>query len=205
MFITFEGGEGSGKTTQFRLLTESLLAKEFDVVSTREPGGTPLGEHVRHCLLSPSLGFSFGHRAELMLFLASRVELIEEVIVPSLAKDAIVLCDRFNDSTIAYQGGGRELGLEYVQKLCNLACNNFKPHLTFLLDIDPDEGFRRIRRAQDRLEAQGEAFHKRVRKAFLELASQEKERIIVLDASLPKKVLSSMIMDAVEDFLKNQY
>lgn len=194
MFITFEGGEGSGKTTQIAFLARELSARGLKVLTTREPGGTPLGEHIRDCLLSPNFGISFGSHAELMLFLASRVEHIEKVIKPALAAGNIVLCDRFNDSSVAYQGGARGLGLETVQELCNLACGGFVPDLTFFLDLDPEAGMQRITREHDRLEDAGILFHGKVRQSFLEIASKEPQRVQMIDAhQLPEVVFSSII------------
>lgn len=199
MFITFEGGEGAGKTTLMKQVEKALREKGIACFLTREPGGTPLGEHLRDTLLNPSVPFPFGSQAELMLFLASRVEHIEKVIRPALKRDQIVLCDRFNDSTIAYQGGGRELGLDYVASLCHLACRDFQPDVTFFLDLAPQKGLNRLvqakerkeegRLSEDRLEKEALAFHERVHEAFSFLHRKYPERIYRIDASQsPEKV-----------------
>jgi dTMP kinase len=182
MFITFEGGEGSGKTTVIKKLAAKLTARGYEVVVTREPGGSKLGEHIRDCVLNPDFGIAFGDKAELMLFLAARAQHIEEVIKPALSKGKIVLCDRFNDSSVAYQGGGRGLGIDKVQQICDLICDSFTPDLTFFLDLDPKTGMSRIRRAKDRMEEESLAFHQKVRKAFQQLAKQNPNRIHIIDA-----------------------
>lgn len=183
MFITIEGGEGAGKTTLLRKLKAELEKNGKTVVTTREPGGTPLGEHVRNCLLNPDFGISYGPQAELMLFLAARVEHIEEVIAPTLDRGDVVLCDRFNDSSIAYQGAGRGLGVDYVRRLCHLACGGLEPDLTFFLDLDPNIGMGRLQRPRDRLEGEELEFHAKVRKAYLAIANKEPSRVHVIDAS----------------------
>jgi dTMP kinase len=169
----------------------------MQVIVTREPGGTKLGEHVRNCLLNPEFGISFGPQAELMLFLASRVQHLEEVILPAIAAGKIVLCDRFNDSSVAYQGGGRKLGIDKVQAICDAACNHVKPDLTFFLDIEPEEAMTRVRRKKDRLEDESIAFHKRVRDAFLQIAKNNPERVYPIDARQPMNVVSSQIWKQV--------
>ena len=201
MFITFEGGEGSGKTTQIEKLSQELQNRGLQVITTREPGGTKLGEHVRDCLLNPDFGISFGPRAELMLYLASRVQNLEDMIRPAIAEGKIVLCDRFNDSSIAYQGGARDLGIDHVEQLCELACNGFGPDITFFLDIDPEVGMSRLEREHDRLEGEGLAFHKKVRESFHQIAKQHPERIHLIDAELPQEEVFSHILKAVDSVL----
>ena len=201
MFITFEGGEGSGKTTQIEKLSRELQSRGLQFITTREPGGTKLGEHVRDCLLNPDFGISFGARAELMLYLASRVQNLEEVIRPAITEGKIVLCDRFNDSSVAYQGGGRELGVENVQRLCELACNGYEPDLTFFLDIDPEEGMSRLNRERDRLEDESIAFHKKVRETFHHIAHDNPERVHLIDAGQPQETVFLQILQAVETVL----
>ena len=207
MFITFEGGEGAGKSTLIAKLSNELSNRGRQVITTREPGGTKLGDHIRNCLLNPSFGISFGARAELLLFLASRAQHIEEVIRPALRQGKVVLCDRFNDSTIAYQGGGRDLGIEYVQKLCSLVSGDVVPDLTFYLDLDPALGFGRIQkqrqaddkaRPDDRLEAEKIEFHHRVRAAFRYLAKHNPERIHILDASTSEEAVFKEALRVVE-------
>ncbi len=194
MFITFEGGEGAGKSTLIKGVVAALSQLGFPVISTREPGGTPFGEFVREALLNSKASFSMCPRAELMLFLASRVQHIEEVILPALKAGAMVLCDRFNDSSVAYQGGGRGLGIGAVEDLCNAACENLQPDLTFFLDLEPAKGFSRIRREKDRMEGEGNAFHERVREGFKELKERHPDRIHVIDASqTPENVLEDVL------------
>lgn len=201
MFITFEGGEGAGKTTQIKKLGDALESRGLQVVATREPGGTKLGEHIRGCLLNPEFGIPFGARAELMLFLSSRVQHLEEVILPALAEGKIVLCDRFNDSSVAYQGGGRELGIEEVELLCTLACGGIEPDLTFFLDLEPEEGMQRLRRKKDRLEDAGAFFHERVRSAFQEIALKHPARVHQIDARRPLNSVHSEIWQIVASSL----
>lgn len=201
MFITFEGGEGSGKTTQIEKLSRELQNRGLKFITTREPGGTQLGEHVRDCLLNPDFGISFGPRAELMLYLASRVQNLEEVILPAITEGKIVLCDRFNDSSVAYQGGGRELGIENVQRLCELACDGYEPDLTFFLDIDPEEGMNRLNRERDRLEDESITFHKKVRESFHQIAQKNPERVRLIDAGQPQETVFLQIIQAVETVL----
>jgi dTMP kinase len=146
LFITFEGGEGAGKTTLIDSIARQLAASHYYVVKTREPGGTHLGEHVRTLLLHDHTDQPLSSYAELFLFLAARAQQLDEVIRPALEERKIVLCDRFNDSTIAYQGIARGLGLEQVAELCGLVCRETQPHLTFYLDIDPSLGLARAKR-----------------------------------------------------------
>jgi dTMP kinase len=193
MFISIEGGEGSGKTTLIKSLAEFLRSLGKEVILTREPGGTPFGEAIRHMLLDPNLPFSFGPRAEMLLFLAARAQHIEEVIIPALKQSKIVICDRFNDSTIAYQGGARGLGIDAVERLCNEACGHFHPDLTFVLDIDPVQAFNRIQRSKDRMEEETLEFHQKVRSAFQELHVRHPDRIRVIDAEqTPEQVLQDV-------------
>jgi dTMP kinase len=187
--VTFEGGEGAGKTTLINKLAKTLEEEGYSVITTREPGGSRLGEHIRDLLLHHK-DMSIGNKAELLLFLASRAQQVEEVIAPALLEDKIVLCDRFNDSSIAYQGYGRGLGIENIRALTAFSTCDLKPHLTFFLDVDPKEGLRRAlaaakieRRKPDRIEAQKQRFHQLVRSAFLKIAEEEPDRMKVIDAN----------------------
>lgn len=184
-FITFEGGEGAGKTTLINNLSKILQDKGYSVVVTREPGATPLGEKIRQLLLEQSSYFPISSMAELLLFLSDRAQHIEQVIKPALAKDRIVLCDRFNDSTIAYQGIARGLGIENVKSLCEIICGETKPDLTFFLNVNPKIGLNRAKNQQrvlDRLENEHMDFHTKVREGFLLLAQQDSNRIKILNA-----------------------
>lgn len=194
MFITFEGGEGSGKTTLIQKLKVALEKSGHQVLATREPGGSELGEYIRDCLLNPDFGISFGEKAELMLYLASRVQHIEEVIKPALEQGKVILCDRFNDSSIAYQGGGRRLGIEKVRSLCEMACDGLAPNLTFFLDLDPEAGMRRLTHKKDRLESEEISFHRRVREAFQQIAAQDPKRVHLIDATqTPDEVFAQVV------------
>ncbi|MGH7822154.1 MAG: dTMP kinase [Candidatus Binatia bacterium] len=186
MFITIEGIEGGGKTTQVGLLAAALERGGFSVRVTREPGGTPLGAEIRKLLLHSSA--AVGRFAELFLILADRAEHVEATIRPALLDGRIVLCDRFSDSTIAYQAHGRELPLESVRAVEAVARQGLRPDLTFVLDCPIEVGLSRTRQrrgdaAADRFEGEELAFHERVRAGFLALARADPERIRVLDAT----------------------
>lgn len=182
VFITFEGGEGAGKTTLIeRVLKE--LQKSREVFKTREPGGTPLGEEIRYLLLHQKHPVS--PYAELALFLASRAQHIDEAILPALRMGKIVLCDRFNDSSIAYQGMARGLGMEQVETACQIFSHGLEPHLTLYLDIDPEIGLSRAKRdrSQDRIEAEDIAFHSKIREGYHAIHKKHPQRFRLLDAS----------------------
>lgn len=182
MFISFEGGEGAGKSTLIQKIHEEFLKREKSVLLTRAPGGTMTGELIRHLLLHHDEK-DISSRCELFLFLADRAQHVEQVIVPALQQNKIVLCDRFNDSTVAYQGGARGIDPNWVRKLCLYATNNLEPDITLYLDIDPYEGLKRVQRSKDRIEKEDIAFHQKIRLAYLEIAKKEPKRFYVLDAS----------------------
>ncbi|MDA3936827.1 MAG: dTMP kinase [Actinomycetota bacterium] len=183
MLITFEGGEGCGKSTQIRRLAASLRGAGLDVREVREPGGTLVGEAVRHVVLDPGHG-SVDPVAELMLYEASRAQNVAEVVRPAMRSGQIVLLDRFYDSSTAYQGFGRGIGREEVEAMNRIATGGLVPDLTLLLDIDPVEGIRRATgRGADRLEQAGAEFHACVREGFLTIAADEPDRFAVIDAS----------------------
>lgn len=192
LFVTLEGGEGSGKTTLLQQLAVFLTQQGYEVVTTREPGGTHLGETIRDWLLHQHSKSAIGHQAELLLFLAARAQHIEEKILPALKAGKIVLCDRFNDSTIAYQGGARGLGVEHVQKLCQLVCGAVLPQLTLFLNVSPEVGLSRSRSVHkehassgelDRIESEALAFHRKIQHTLESLANREPARIHTIDAS----------------------
>jgi dTMP kinase len=197
-FITFEGGDGAGKTTLIEAVYKFLKKKGKPVVKTRAPGATALGEKIRSLLLSHH-EVPMAKRAELFLFLADRAEHVERIILPALKRGEIILCDRFNDSTIAYQGVGRALGKEAVASLCDFAAQGLSPDLTFYLDLDPAIGLSRVTSpSKDRIEAEDLSFHKQIRAAFLELAKEEGGRICVLDASMSQESVLEQALEKIE-------
>ncbi len=190
-FITFEGVEGSGKTTQIRLAGEFLREKGFPVFMTQEPGGTPLGERIREILLNRG-GFDISGEAEVFLFAAARAQHTDAVIRPALEKGQVILCDRFSDATIAYQAYGRGLPLEAVREICRFASRGLSPRLTLLFDLPVEKGleraFRRIagreeRSREDRFEWEHLDFHRRIREGYLAIAREEPGRVKIVDAS----------------------
>jgi len=186
-FITFEGGEGAGKTTLIQRIYEALSFRGYDLLKTRAPGGTAIGESIREILLHKQ-EFKLHPRCELLLFLADRAQHVEEVILPALENKKVVLCDRYNDSTEAYQGGARGLPGEQIRELCNFACNKLQPDLTLYLDIDPTLGFARQKKmgnSADRIESETLAFHTKIRAAFHKIAEREPNRFRLVDASRP--------------------
>ncbi|WP_420422568.1 dTMP kinase [Simkania sp.] len=207
LFITFEGGEGVGKTTLIERLYDHLREKGFSVFKTREPGGTEFGKHVRDILLHHE-GYSFGKKSELFLFLADRAQHVEEKILPHLEENSIVLCDRFNDSTLAYQGVARCVDLELLRTFCKFAASDLTPDLTLFLDLDPAMGLERSRKSKklgdshDRIEREKIAFHTKVREAFLGLAQKEPERFQVLDARLDSDKVFEQAMSEIQPKLE---
>lgn len=181
LFITFEGPDGCGKTTQMKLLAEYFEKKGKEVVLTIEPGGKGLGEKVREILLNYDGEVS--DRCESFLFLADRAQNIDIIVNPAVKEGKIVLCDRHIDSTVAYQGYGRGLNIDRINMLNNLATNGKKPDLTLVFDVDVETSMKRVGKEKDRMESAGIDFHNRVRKGYLELAKQEPKRIKVLDAT----------------------
>ena len=180
LFITFEGADGCGKTTQMKLLADYLKTQGLEVVLTREPGGKGLGEKVREILLNYDGEVS--DRCESFLFLADRAQNIDIIVNPAVEQGKIVLCDRHIDSTVAYQGYGRGLDLERIKMLNNLATNGRKPDLTIVFDIDVETSMKRVGSEKDRMESAGIEFHNKVRNGYLEIAKEEPDRIKVVDA-----------------------
>ena len=181
LFITFEGADGCGKTTQLNLLVEYLKKQGYGVVVTREPGAKGLGEKIREILLNYDGVVS--DRCEAFLFLADRAQNIDVIVNPAVSEGKIVLCDRHIDSTLAYQGYGRGQDIERINNLNNIATNGRKPDLTFVFDIDVETSQKRVGSNKDRMERAGIDFHNRVRNGYLELAKNEPERIRVIDAT----------------------
>jgi dTMP kinase len=194
VFVTFEGLDGSGKSTQAELLRARLEADGEDVVATREPGGTELGERIRDLVLH---GGHVAPWAEALLYAASRAQHVEEVIVPALGRGASVICDRYVDSSVAYQGVGRGLGLERVLELNLAAVGGLLPDRTFLLELDPSEVASRIQRHHDRLEREGDDFRARAAEGYRELAERFPERIVALDATRPPEDLAEEVYVAL--------
>jgi len=208
-FITFEGPDGSGKSTQVEMLHSYLAKKGYDCLLTREPGGTRVGQLIRGIVLEPSYR-DIADRAELFLILADRAQHTAEVILPALGAGKIVLCERYNDSTIAYQGYGRGLDLEETRRMCSYASFGLQPDLTFLLDVDVAAGLRRRKgkrtvprgeKGMDRIEAAGVRFHNRVRAGYLDLSKEEPHRIMVLSSSKGIQETHLEIVRVVEKLL----
>ena len=201
LFITFEGGEGCGKSTQAKVLWNKFRQQNIPVVLTHEPGGTPLGNELRR-LLKREKTDSISVQAELLLFAASRAQLGSEVILPALKEGKVVICDRFSHSTSAYQGYGRGLDLDLIEMINNWATQNLKPDITILLDTPPEKGLARKRILKDRFELEQMSFHRRVRQGYLEMAASEPERWLVIDAMLSKRKVSTIIWEKVSGLLK---
>ncbi|NGX55777.1 MAG: Thymidylate kinase [Candidatus Anoxychlamydiales bacterium] len=201
-FITFEGGEGAGKTTLIEKIKTYLTNKNLQVILTREPGGTVFSEHVRDLLLEEKKDIKISSKAELCLFLASRAQHIKEVINPALKENKIVLCDRFNDSSIVYQGFARNLGIDEVIKFSSFIVEDFIPCLTLYLDIDPKIGLSRVNTKYDRIESLGLEFHKKIREGFLLLQEKFPNRIKTIDSSLSKEAIFKKAIEYIDDILK---
>ncbi len=198
-FITFEGIEGAGKSTQAKMLHSFLIEKNIPSVLTREPGGTNLGKKIREILLTPTEEI-FPPNAELMLYEADRNIHIHNVIKPNLRKGTNVICDRFTDSTLAYQGYARGLDLKLIENLNNIATEGLKPDITFLIDIDVKEGFERIKKEReiDRIEQESIEFHKRLREGFLKIAEKNKDRVVVINGAKSKEEIFSEIIKVLK-------
>ncbi len=205
MFITFEGPEGSGKTSQIPPLVDFLKQQGYSIKATREPGGTEIGEQIRS-VLTRLENTSMNPRTEILLFLAARAQLVEQCIRPELDRGGLVLSDRYADATLAYQGYGHGTDLKMLHQLLNFATGNLWPDLTLLLNIDPEKGLQRKRGCDEwnRLDAYDVAFHQRVQKGYLELAQQQPERWVVIDASQPFDQVQNQIRQTILDCLKRQ-
>lgn len=206
MFITFEGSEGSGKTSQQAQLAEYLAALGYSLLATREPGGTPIGEKVR-AILSDLDHTALHPRAEILLFQSSRAQLVEQVIRPRLDEGFVVLCDRYADSTVAYQGYGyRLVDLDLLRTIVDFATGGLKPQLTLMLDVDVEEGLRRRARGGEwnRLDAYDLAFYQRVRQGYLEMARAEPERWVLIDAGKKPDEVQEAIRAVVLERLKEK-
>ncbi len=202
--ITFEGGEGSGKTTQMTLLADTLRRKGLPLVCTREPGGTPLGDKIRHLILEPSDdGAGVDMRSEFFLYLASRAQHVKEVLLPALAAGKIVFCDRFSDATLAYQGYGRALPLDEIKTMMAFASYGLVPDLTLFFDIAPDLALPRLsgRKEINRLDREALSFHERVYRGYKTLIRDDEKRIFVIDATVSIEAVSRKIREKIDAFL----
>lgn len=212
LFVTFEGPEGAGKTTQAALLAEFLEARGVRVVRTREPGGTEVSKKIRQILLDPA-NAAMTHKTELLLYAADRAQHVDEKIRPNLEAGAFVLCDRFVDSTVAYQGRGRGLDMDLIVELTRIVTSGLKPDVTFLVDLPPEVGMSRVvKRAsaeatadgKDRMEAEAMDFHARLREGFLEIARAEPGRVKVLDGARSVEAIQADIRSIMEGLLAHR-
>jgi len=203
--ITLEGSEGVGKTTNLNVISQQLIDNGIDLVVTREPGGTPLGERIRSVLLEVSgnpAEPAMSGMAELLLMFAARAQHVEQVIEPALAQGQWVLSDRFTDASFAYQGAGRGLSADYIETLQNLVQGRLRPDKTLYLDLEPSVAFERIAdRAHDRIEQEQLDFFERVRDCYLKRAESEPDRFAVIDAGLDKDSVAKQVRRAIDDFL----
>jgi len=202
MLFTFEGIEGSGKTTQVEILYEYLASQGRSVIKTREPGGTLFGEALRKVLLQEDMHVF--PLSELLVFMAMRSQHVEEVIMPALQDGKIVLCDRFVDATYAYQGYGRNIDLGIIETLNRLVTKGIRPNLTILLDVSAEVGLRRkaAHAAMDRFEKEALSFHKEIRDAYIKLSKEDPKRFFVVDGSLEPQIIQNTIRQKVEKLLK---
>jgi len=199
LLIAFEGGEGCGKSTQARILWRKLC-QNIPAILVHEPGSTALGNEIRR-LLKRKQNYPISPQAELFLFVASRAQLVSEIIRPALEKGKVVICDRFAHSTLVYQGYGRELDLNTVVAINNLATQKLEPDLAILLDMPPEQGLARKLSPKDRFELEDLSFHRRVREGYLKIAMFQPNRWLVIDATLPKRKISRIIREKVSQLL----
>lgn len=205
MFITFEGIEGSGKTTQLNLLYEYIKKRGYNVVRTREPGGTKIGELLREILLNKER--EINPKTELLLIMAIRAQHVEEVIIPAIREKKIVLCDRFSDATYAYQGYGREIDMDTIEFINAFATCGLTPDLTVLIDCDVSKGLtRRLNETghMDRFETEDISFHKRIRDAYLKLSKKHKERFLVVNGNESIEKIHEIIKDKVDKLIDSR-
>jgi dTMP kinase len=196
VFLAFEGGDGAGKSTQADLLADWLTGHGHTVVRTHEPGGSPIGAQVRRLLLSTA-EHPMSPRAEALLYAAERAEHVASVVAPAMSRGDVVVCDRYLDSSVAYQGVGRGLGADTVEQISRWATGGLVPTLTVLLDLDPQQALSRSDDPADRLESEPLDFHRRVRRAFVDLAAREPHRYVILDAARPASEVHADVVEAV--------
>jgi len=199
VFVCFEGGEGSGKSTQARLLQQRLEEQGYAVRLTFEPGDTPVGKEMRRIVLSPETG-TLSHRTEALLYAADKAEHVDTVVQPALDRGEVVITDRYVDTTLAYQGAGRELVVSEVEAVARWATHGLRPHLTVVLDVDPKEGLGRFE-GRDRIEAESLDFHERARQSFLDLAAADPDHYLVLDARAAVEDIAAAIDERLAPLL----
>ena len=199
LFVCFEGGEGAGKSTQADLLKATLEHQGQTVLLTREPGGTPVGQTLRNIVLSPETG-ELSHRTEALIYAADKAEHVDDVIEPALARGEVVITDRYVDSTLAYQGAGRDIAGDELEWIARWATRDLRPHLTVVLDLEPQAGLDRFSE-RDRIESESLEFHQRVRSGFLTLAVSDADHYLVLDARSPIDDLAFAIQARVSELL----
>lgn len=198
--ITFEGSEGSGKSTQIQMLADYLASQGREVLILREPGGVKISELIRDILLDPQ-NKNMGNPCETLLYMASRAQLVQEVLKPALDSGTTVLCDRFLDSTIAYQGYGNGGDLIMIKQIGQFVTQGIQPHITFLMDIDAADGLRRIDRAKDRIEQRAITYHQKVREGYLALARQEPERIKVINVNDSREAIHRQVRAYMQEII----
>jgi dTMP kinase len=197
LFITFEGPEGAGKTTQIKFLAALLKKYRIPFIVTREPGGSRLSTHLRRWILN-KLTYKLTNETELFLFLADRSQHVTEVVKPALHKGLVVLCDRYTDSTLAYQGGGRGFDMDFLETVNRLASGGLKPDITLLFDLPVEVGLKRVfgrGKGKDRMERESLSFHRKVREVFLNIAGKDKKRVLVLDASQSAELVYQQMLE----------
>ncbi|WP_300680792.1 dTMP kinase [Nocardioides sp.] len=199
VFVCFEGGEGSGKSTQSQRLSDALSALGYDALLTREPGGTAVGRTIRQIVLSPETG-ALADKTESLLYAADKAEHVETLVLPALERGEVVIMDRYVDSTLAYQGAGRTLPVADVERIARWATGDLRPHLTVVLDLEPAAGLSRFE-GRDRIEGESLEFHQRVRDAFVAMAGRDPEHYLVLDARAPIEEIHAAILERVRPLL----
>jgi dTMP kinase len=199
VFVCFEGGDGAGKSTQSQALAEWLRESGYSVCLTFEPGGTTVGKQLREIVLGHATG-ELSARTEALLYAADKAEHVDTVVLPALERGEVVITDRYVDSSLAYQGAGRVLDLDEVTTLQRWATADLRPHLTVVLDVEPDRGLGRLE-ARDRIEAEGQEFHQRARQAFLDFAAADPDHYVVLDARSPRDEIAAAVRARVEPLL----
>jgi dTMP kinase len=200
VFVCFEGGEGSGKSTQSRLLGDWLRDQGYAVLLTFEPGDTIVGRELRRIVLSPETG-ELSDRTETLLYAADKSEHVDTVVLPALGRGDVVITDRYVDSTLAYQGAGRSLVVEEVERVARWATHDLRPHLTVVLDLDPRHGLSRFA-GRDRIEGESVEFHERVREAFLDMAATDPDHYLVIDARAEVEDIAAAVRDRVVALLE---